>query len=176
MASERDRSDFVEALPSHPSLEMQQKRAKNLLRAATSGDADALRRLRALHPKSPEPSALKLADAQLVVARGYGFDSWARMRQKIDALTKTPLEQFYSGLHAGDVEQVRTLLENHAEVRAQINGSGGPFGSRPAMSAKRNLPMLDLLLTYGADLDLKVPDSVDKGNYRATLTITALSS
>ncbi|MFF5293673.1 purple acid phosphatase family protein [Paractinoplanes globisporus] len=28
----------------------------------------------------------------------------------------------------------------------------------------------------GADLDLKVPDSVDKGNYRATLTITALSS
>ena len=28
----------------------------------------------------------------------------------------------------------------------------------------------------GADLDLKVPDGVDKGNYRATLTITALSS
>jgi hypothetical protein len=28
----------------------------------------------------------------------------------------------------------------------------------------------------GADLDLKIPNSVDKGNYRATLTITALSS
>lgn len=28
----------------------------------------------------------------------------------------------------------------------------------------------------GADLDLKIPDSVDKGGYRATLTITALSS
>ncbi|GIM91458.1 purple acid phosphatase family protein [Paractinoplanes toevensis] len=28
----------------------------------------------------------------------------------------------------------------------------------------------------GADLDLKIPGSVDKGNYRATLTITALSS
>ncbi|MEV4757029.1 metallophosphoesterase family protein [Micromonospora sp. NPDC049559] len=28
----------------------------------------------------------------------------------------------------------------------------------------------------GADLDLKIPDSVDKGSYRATLTITALSS
>ncbi|MEV6343814.1 FN3 domain-containing metallophosphoesterase family protein [Actinoplanes sp. NPDC051851] len=30
--------------------------------------------------------------------------------------------------------------------------------------------------TLGADLDLKVPDSVEKGNYRTTLTITALSS
>jgi hypothetical protein len=30
--------------------------------------------------------------------------------------------------------------------------------------------------TLGAALDLKVPDSVDKGSYRATLTITALSS
>ncbi|MFJ3670256.1 fibronectin type III domain-containing protein [Streptomyces sp. NPDC090106] len=28
----------------------------------------------------------------------------------------------------------------------------------------------------GADLDLKIPDSVEKGGYRATLTITALSS
>ncbi|HEV7711925.1 MAG TPA: metallophosphoesterase, partial [Asanoa sp.] len=28
----------------------------------------------------------------------------------------------------------------------------------------------------GADLDLKIPGSVDKGGYRATLTITALSS
>jgi hypothetical protein len=28
----------------------------------------------------------------------------------------------------------------------------------------------------GADLDLKIPGSADKGSYRATLTITALSS
>lgn len=28
----------------------------------------------------------------------------------------------------------------------------------------------------GADLGLKIPDSVTKGGYRATLTITALSS
>ena len=28
----------------------------------------------------------------------------------------------------------------------------------------------------GADLDLKIPSTIDKGSYRATLTITALSS
>ncbi|HEX6462988.1 MAG TPA: hypothetical protein VFZ98_00990, partial [Vicinamibacterales bacterium] len=70
----------MEPLPSHPDLEMQQKRAKNLLRAARSGAADALQRIRAIHPQPPAPNALKLADAQLVIARGYGFESWAAMR------------------------------------------------------------------------------------------------
>ena len=77
MASEHDRSRFIEPLPSQPSLQMQQKRAKNLLRAAISGHADARQRIEALHPKPPAPDALKLADTQLVVARGYGFESWA---------------------------------------------------------------------------------------------------
>jgi hypothetical protein len=39
MASEHDRSLFVEPLPARPSLEMQQKRAKELLRP--SGPATA---------------------------------------------------------------------------------------------------------------------------------------
>ena len=92
MASEPDRSVFVEPLPARPNLEMQQKRAKELLRAAWAGDADALIRIRALHPKPPAADALVLADAQLVVARGYGFESWAAMKRKIDSLTKTPVE------------------------------------------------------------------------------------
>ena len=72
---------------------------------------------RALHPKPPACDALTLADTQLVVARGYGFESWAAMRRKIDSLTKTPIEQFRSALRAGDAEGVRALLEAHAEVR-----------------------------------------------------------
>ena len=53
MASEHDRSSFIEPLPARPNLEMQQKRAKELLRAAWAGDAHALARVRALHPKPP---------------------------------------------------------------------------------------------------------------------------
>jgi hypothetical protein len=93
MASEHDRRRVVEPLPSHPNLEMQQKRAKNLLRAAWSGTADALQHIRALHPQPPRPGALKLADAQLVIARSCGFDSWAALRRKIDSLTKSPIER-----------------------------------------------------------------------------------
>ena len=155
MASEHDRSAFIEPLPQHPSLEMQQKRAKNLLRAALSRDADALRRIRALHPQPPAPEALRLADAQLVVARGYGFDSWPAMRRKIYSLTKTPLEQFKSALRVGDVAAVRSLLETHADVRAAVNAPIGAFGGRPVSIARKNLALIDVLLEHGADLNMK---------------------
>jgi hypothetical protein len=155
MASERERSVFIEPLPPNPSLQMQQKRAKNLLRAAASGDAHVLQRINALHPRPPAPEALKLADAQLVVARGYGFESWAALRRKIDSLTKTPLEQFRSALRAGDVEAVRGLLEAHEDVRAAVNEPLGAFGSRPLAMARKNIPMVDVVLEYGADLNLK---------------------
>ena len=158
MASEHDRSpsEFIEALPSHPNLEMQQKRAKNLLRAASRNEADAWRRIRALHPKPPAANDFKLADSQLVIARGYGFASWAEMRRKIHSLTKTPLEQFHAALRAGDAGHVRELLEAHADVRAAVNRPiPNTFGTRPASLVKKKLDALDVLLEYGADLNLK---------------------
>jgi hypothetical protein len=170
MASEHDRSpssressssraaaaEFIDALPSHPNLEMQQKRAKNLLRAASRDDADAWRRIRALHPKPPAADDFKLADAQLVIARGYGFESWADLRRKIHSLTKTPVEQFYAALRAGDAGHTRALLEAHADVRAAVNQPvPNTFGSRPVSIVKKTLDALDVLLEYGADLNLK---------------------
>jgi hypothetical protein len=155
MASEEDRSVFVEPLPARPNLEMQQKRAKALLRAAWARDADALRRIRALHPKAPALDALKLADVQLVVARGYGFESWAAMKHKIDSLTKTPVERFLIALHDGDAKRVQALLEAHTEVRAVVNEPISYFDSRPVARAQKNLPLLDVLLAHGADLNLK---------------------
>ena len=67
----------------------------------------------------------------------------------------TTIDQFLHALHAGDVDRARTLLETHADVRAAINAPIGPFDSRPLAAAKRNLPLVDLLLSYGADLNLK---------------------
>ena len=66
-----------------------------------------------------------------------------------------PVEQFLSALHDGDVERVRSLLEEHAEVRAAVNAPIGDFDSRPVAAAKKNLPLLDVLLAHGADLNLK---------------------
>lgn len=155
MASEDHHSAFVQPLPARPSLEMQQKRAKSLLRAALTGAPDALQRIRALHPKPPSPDALKLADTQLVVARGYGFESWTALRRKIDSLTRTPVEQFRSAIRSGDAEAVRALLERYAEVRDSVNAPLGAFGARPVVMARHNLEVIDALLEHGADLNLK---------------------
>src|SRR5688572_33500913 len=77
------------------------------------------------------------------------------MKHKIDEINKTPVEPFLIALHAVDVERVRTLLEDHADVRAAVNEPISYFNSRPVARATKNLPLLDLLLAYGADLNLK---------------------
>jgi hypothetical protein len=72
-----------------------------------------------------------------------------------EAPTRTPVERFRIALHAGDTEAVRALLEAHEDVRAAVNAPISHFDSRPVARATRNLPMLDVLLAYGADLNLK---------------------
>ena len=74
------------SLPARPSLEQLRKRAKELLRAARAGDASAAARLRAhLARKAESPS---LADAQLVVAREHGFESWPKLKRHVEAITR----------------------------------------------------------------------------------------
>jgi hypothetical protein len=69
----------VRRLPVRPNLEQLQRQAKELLRAIHAGDAIAIAELREHHPESIDPSAAKLADAQLVLARSYRASSWTRL-------------------------------------------------------------------------------------------------
>jgi len=112
----------VTPLPAQPNLEHQQKLAKRLLRDVWAGDADAIAQVRAFLPTAPNSlQSLKLHDAQRVIARGYGFESWLAMKRKIESLTKSPLERFDIAVREGDAEAARELLSAHAEVRARIN-------------------------------------------------------
>ena len=69
----------VRRLPVRPDLEQLQRQAKELLRAIHAGDASAIAEFREHHPESIDPSAAKLADAQLVLARSYRASSWTRL-------------------------------------------------------------------------------------------------
>jgi hypothetical protein len=60
----------VEPLPPRPSMEHQQKLAKRLVRDCWAGDPDATARARAFLPGSADLGALKLHNAQVVIARG----------------------------------------------------------------------------------------------------------
>src|SRR6185436_16306728 len=73
----------IRSLPVRPDLKQLQRQAKELLRAIHAGDANAIAELRKHHPESMDPSAAKLADAQLVLARSYGVSSWTRLVQAV---------------------------------------------------------------------------------------------
>jgi ankyrin repeat protein len=77
----------VTHLPQDPSLENLRKRAKHLRKSVREGDAKALADVREFHPRAEQAlSAFSLHDAQLVVARGYGFPSWAKLKQHLEVV------------------------------------------------------------------------------------------
>lgn len=145
----------IEPLPNCPSLEHQQKLAKRLLRDVWSGDQDAVARVQSFLPRWTSLDSLKLHDAQLVIARGYGFESWAAMKLKIESLTKSPLEQFDFAIREGDVNRARELLAAHPELTDRINERRFDFDSPAIHQAKKNLPLVDLLLAHGADINAR---------------------
>jgi len=67
--------------PHNPSLEYERRQAKALLRQLHAAAPDALSRAHARHPRldTSAPERIRLADAQLVIAREYGFASWPRL-------------------------------------------------------------------------------------------------
>jgi hypothetical protein len=162
-SSEREANRFVRPLPPNPNLDKQRKLAKTLARDYWRGSPEAVERVRALHPKPPAPQDFALSDAQLVVARGYGFAGWPQMKQKIDALTKSPADQFKAAVEAGDVDQVRQLFRSHRDLVSHINEPMFSFKTPAVHVARTNLDLLDLLLAHGADLNART--SWEKGGF-----------
>lgn len=150
-------------LPENPSLENLKKQAKRLLKAARAGDSDALAQMREFHPRAAEKLLkLALSDAQLAVARAYGFASWTRLKQHIevvDEYTWTPppeqkdgaLEDTfirlacvdYEASPRGRIEQARRILAEHPEIaRTGIYAAataGDVSAARALLAANRDL-------------------------------------
>lgn len=83
-------------------LEQQRKRAKELLKAVNNQQPQAIARLLAYLPV--REAAIKLSDAQWVIAQENGFASWPRMKAHVDALD---FASRHAGAH-GD-QDARTL-------------------------------------------------------------------
>lgn len=68
-------------LPANANLDQLRHQAKDLLHAARRGDEAAVGRIRTVS------TAVTLAAAQLAIAREYGFASWAKLKDEVDART-----------------------------------------------------------------------------------------
>src|SRR5690349_21729874 len=108
-------------LPANPDLEHLRKQAKDLLHDLERGDPTAVERYRALGARrGAQP---KLADAQRLVARDYGFPSWARLKAHVESLGKAADARLAASraIRDNDAHELETLLRNHPELRARIN-------------------------------------------------------
>lgn len=71
------------SLPQNPNLEQLRHQARDLQRAVRSGDHAALQQA-GLREAAAD---FGLSRAQLIIARRYGFSSWARLRRQVQAIT-----------------------------------------------------------------------------------------
>ena len=111
-------------LPPRPSLEFERKEAKALLRRLRAGEPEALARACARHSAldASAPDRIRLADAQLVIAREYGFTSWPRLVRyfgEVDRQSYT--NRTVHGARREDHDAwVRTLLAEHRDRRVWV--------------------------------------------------------
>ena len=141
-------------LPARPSLEHLKKQAKRLHKAARSRDTDALA---LVGPYFGDPRGISLQQAQLVIARDYGFSSWTKLKHHVETeLTGEPTTEQRANqfldlvcLHYGSdnsrgphsFEEAATLLHEHPKI---------PRHSLHTAAAVGDLDALRLMLTDDA--------------------------
>ena len=144
-------STVSRGLPAQPHLDVPKQQARELLRQCKAKSTDALDRIRRQHPRfytaddDVISSRLKLSDAQLVIAREYGFASWSQLKQRITDHTAAQLiDKAIRSNDARSVTQLLTAYPNllHVPVRS------GNWG--PPMSHAANMGQLDMVKTIAA--------------------------
>jgi hypothetical protein len=145
-------------LPENPSFENLKKQAKGLRKAVRAGDVESIARVREFHPRADEAmAAFSLRDAQLVLARGYRFASWKKLKERLEVVERftfdpwaeapadaapSPVDTFlrHACLTYGDwspsrAEKARRLLAEHPELAGANIYSAAAVGDVSAARA-----------------------------------------
>src|SRR6478672_3485355 len=89
----------------HTDLDQLKRQAKELLEAFRGGEAAAVTEVNA-HFRDADPATFALHDAQLVLARAYGFESWPKLKAAVDGINA---RQWIAAVRSGDLERVRSM-------------------------------------------------------------------
>jgi hypothetical protein len=113
-------------LTSHSSFESIRKQAKKLARQFAAGTPDALARVHAQLPVPALPVSLR--DAQLVLAREYGFAGWQELRAAVLRLEGGGLEwaaaEAERAIHDNSVERLAQLTKKYPALLSWRGDSG----------------------------------------------------
>ena len=166
------------SLPALPNLKQQKLLAKELLEAWRTGTPEAISRLRGNHQKYGDAkidemraSDLKLADAQHVIAREYGFSSWPRLKDHINQLTSRKRNdevlEFIRAVTVGDAEDTRRQLAANEQLARLDVAEDNEHRALHFAVRKRDVQMVQLLVDHGADPDQGVYPHRDATSARA---------
>src|SRR5205814_2115390 len=95
-----------------PDLEQLKRQAKELLESFRKGDSGATAELN-IHYHDADPQTFALHDAQLVIARAYGFESWPKLKAFVNGAT---VRRLVDAVRAGNVTDVRAMLTVRPEL------------------------------------------------------------
>ena len=111
-------------LPARPSLDSLRKQAKKLARDAAAGNGEAIARVHAQLRRANLP--LSNRDAQLVIAREYGFAGWqdliAEVQKRVGNALEWAASQAKVAIHNEDHERLRALVADYPALVSWRDG------------------------------------------------------
>ena len=134
------------AMRENPDLDQLKRQAKELLEGYRASSSDAVAEVEAYH-RTATPETIALHDAQFVLARSYGFESWPRLKAAVDGVTAARLHE---AAESGALETARDLLTRRPEI---VDLGRGEMRALHMAVLRRDLDMTKLLLEFGADTD-----------------------
>ena len=135
------------SLPARPDFDQLKRQAKELLAAFRAGSPDALREV-AAHYRGANAATFALHEAQLALARAYGFESWPKLKVFVDGAT---VSRLIAAVRAGDTARVEAILAARPEIiNMDVAASDEHRALHHAVLA-RDTAMVRLLMAHGAD-------------------------
>jgi ankyrin repeat protein len=141
------RSLPTRTLREHPDLDQLKRQARELLSAFRAGAPEITAEVTS-HYRGADPATFALHDAQLVIARAYGFESWPKMKAYVDGVTVAGLAD---AVRAGDMEKVRAMLSARPELVHVDMSEHDEHRALHYAVLERNPAMVRVLMDHGAD-------------------------
>lgn len=98
---------------------------------------------------------IKLAAAQLAVAREYGFPSWRALKSEVDRRQNSDAQGFFEACASGATEKARELVGKNPEL-VRLTDKQGWTGLHAA-AQRGHTEIVRLLLQHGADPNAREP-------------------
>ena len=137
------------AMRESPDIDQLRRQARELLEAYRAQSPDAIIEV-AAHHRTATPETFALHDAQFVLARSYGLESWPKLKAAVEGVT---IKRLHEAVKNRDLGAVRALLARRPEIVDLLHGGPSGFEIRALHIAvmARDVEMTRLLLEAGAD-------------------------